>query len=110
MQDSEGKTTMHAENTRRDLAPGEISQTGQGRKGIGNYTIRVRGHLNQRCMEWFDGFTLDLQENGDSLLSGALEDQSALHGVLERIRDLNLALLSVTQVDLECRESSSENK
>jgi hypothetical protein len=108
MQDSEGKRMIKKKNEWIDRASDEVRQSRGGGKASGNYAIRIRGHLNQRCMAWFDGFTLDLLENGESLLSGHLEDQAALHGVLERIRDLNLTLLTVAQVDAECQESLSE--
>ncbi len=67
-----------------------------------SYQILIRGHLNpQRWVDWFTGLTITTLENGDTLLSGPLADQSALHGVLTRIRDLNLTLLSVTKADAE---------
>ena len=59
------------------------------------YEIRVKGHLDGRWSEWFDGLTIANVENGDAVLSGEIVDQSALHGVLNKVRDLGLPLMSV---------------
>ena len=59
------------------------------------YEIKIRGHLDQRWSQWFAGLTLTHLEGNETLLSGPLPDQVALHGLLERIRDLNLTLISV---------------
>ena len=61
-----------------------------------HYEIKIKGHLDQRWSEWFAGLTLAHLQGDETLLSGALPDQAALHGLLERIRDLNLTLISVT--------------
>ena len=65
------------------------------------YRIEVRGHLNNKWRDWFDGFDITLQDNNVTMLSGTVEDQSALHGLLAKIRDLGLSLLSVNQVEIE---------
>ncbi len=62
------------------------------------YEIRIKGHLSEQWSRWFDGLTITNFENGEGLLSGAVMDQAALHGILERIRDLNLTLVSVNPV------------
>jgi hypothetical protein len=63
------------------------------------YQIRVRGHLSQERAEWFDGLTIQNQPNGEALLSGTVTDQAALHGLLVKIRDLGLPLLSVLCIE-----------
>lgn len=63
------------------------------------YQIRLKGHLGQQRMDWFEGLTISLEEDGNTLLSGFVPDQSALHGILRRIRDLGITLLSVNRVD-----------
>jgi hypothetical protein len=62
-------------------------------------SITVRGHLDQRWSAWFDGLTITHRENGESVLIGHLSDQAALHGVLTKVRDLGLILVTV-----ECKE------
>jgi hypothetical protein len=57
--------------------------------------ITVKGHLREDWAEWFEGLAIENTASGESRLSGIVADQAALHGVLERIRDLNLALMSV---------------
>lgn len=60
------------------------------------YEIKIRGHLDQHWSDWFAGLTLTHLEGDVTMLSGLLPDQSALYGLLERIRDVNLILISVT--------------
>ena len=61
----------------------------------GLYEIRLKGHLNDRWADWFEGLTITLEENGDTLLTGPVVDQAALHGLLKKVRDLGMPLLSV---------------
>ena len=62
------------------------------------YQIRVEGHLGEQWQSWFDGLTITNVEQGEAILSGSLPDQAALHGVLEKIRDLGLPLLEVRRI------------
>ena len=64
-----------------------------------NYRFRVKGHLNERCSDWLGDLAVHLQDDGTTVLVGPVVDQSALHGVIARIRDLGLPLLSVRQVE-----------
>jgi hypothetical protein len=70
------------------------------------YRITIKGHLDREWSDWFDGMTITLVENGESILTGPLVDQSALHGVLSKIRDVGLPLLELTRIE-EGRETDS---
>src|SRR3970040_2199838 len=63
------------------------------------YQIRLQGHLGPHWTDWFVGLTVTLDDNGDTLLTGPIVDQAALHGLLKRIRDLGMPLLSVSPVE-----------
>lgn len=63
------------------------------------YEIRIQSHLEDRMLEWFEGLTITSLENGESILSGPIVDQSALHGFLAKIRQLDLVLISVKKID-----------
>ncbi len=65
----------------------------------GLYEIRIKGHLDDRWADWFEGLTITLEDNGDTLLTGPVVDQAALHGLLRKVRDLGLPLLSVMRVE-----------
>jgi len=61
------------------------------------YQIRIKGHLDSQWTEWFEGLTITLEANGDTLITGPVIDQSALHGLLKKIRDLGMPLISVNR-------------
>ena len=61
------------------------------------YEIRVKGHIDSHWFEWFEGLAVTHTEGGDTILSGPIVDQSALHGLLEKVRDLGLPLISVNR-------------
>jgi hypothetical protein len=63
------------------------------------YQIRVKGNLDQKWSDWFDGFTIKPQPGDETLLTGPVADQAALHGLLGKVRDLGLPLLLVERVD-----------
>lgn len=65
----------------------------------GRYEIRLTGRLAPRWSEWFDGLTVSHEGDGTTLISGPVADQAALHGLLQRVRDLGLPLVSVTRVE-----------
>ncbi len=73
------------------------------RQGI--YEIRVKGVLDRKWSDWFDGFTIIPQVDDETLLVGPVPDQSALHGLLAKIRDLGLPLLSVQRVEAASGEA-----
>ncbi len=62
------------------------------------YEIRLKGHLDDRWAEWFEGLTITLEANGDTLLTGPVADQAALYGLLKKVRDLGMPMLSVNRI------------
>ena len=62
------------------------------------YQIRIKGHLGLEWTDWFGGLTITLEDNGETLLTGPVVDQAALHGVLKKVRDVAMPLLSVNRV------------
>lgn len=64
----------------------------------GVYVIRIKGRLAKRWAAWFEGLAITAEDNGDTLLTGPLVDQAALHGLLRKVRDLGMPLLSVARV------------
>jgi hypothetical protein len=76
--------------TERHTPPGD-------RPGAGHYQIRLTGHLDARWAVWFDGLTVRHESDGTTVISGPIVDQAALHGLLQRVRDLGLPLVSVTR-------------
>jgi hypothetical protein len=63
------------------------------------YQIRLKGHLGSQWTDWFGGLTVTLAEDGDTLLTGPVVDQAALHGLLKKVRDLGMPLISVCPVE-----------
>jgi hypothetical protein len=65
----------------------------------GSYEIRLRGHLDARWAAWFDGLALTQDTDGSSIIRGPVVDQAALHGLLQKVRDIGLPLVSVVRID-----------
>jgi len=63
------------------------------------YQIRLQGHLDRRWTDWFEGLTITQEKNGETLLSGTVVDQAALHGLLKKVRDLGMPLVSINRVE-----------
>jgi hypothetical protein len=77
-----------------------VSDTSAGHpRDPGRYEIRVKGHLSSRWAAWFDGLTLTRAGDGTTLIHGPVVDQAALYGLLAKVRDVGLPLISVTQVE-----------
>ena len=76
----------------------------------GLYEIRLKGHLDDRWADWFEGLTITLEDNGDTLLTGPVIDQAALHGLLRKVRDLGMPLLSVNCVEPGQADTSDVNR
>ncbi len=75
------------------------------------YEIRLKGHLDSQWASWFDGLTITLEANGDTLLIGPVVDQAALHGLLKKVRDLGMPLVSVVQIQvLDSRQNDSKKE
>ena len=77
-----------------------MSDTPAGRDpGPGQYEIRLKGHLGTRWAAWFDGLSIAHGSDGTTTIHGQVADQAALHGLLQKVRDLGLPLISVTQTE-----------
>ena len=72
------------------------------------YQIRVKSHLGSGWTDWFQGLTITLEDDGDTLLTGAVVDQAALHGLLKKVRDLGMPLISVNPI--QCNETCLEKE
>jgi len=70
------------------------------------YQIRIKGHLDRQWTDWFGGLAIMLEENGDTLLTGLVIDQAALHGLLKKVRDLGMPLVSVNSVEPDQADAS----
>ncbi len=89
---------MHGTHT----ATGEQDESGW-------YEIRLKGYMDDRWADWFEGMSITREDNGHTLVAGPVVDQAALHGLLKRVRDLGLPLLSVRLVDHKQADGSDGN-
>jgi hypothetical protein len=80
-----------------------MAQTGgpSNDRDAGRYEIRIQGHLDNRWAGWFDGLSLSHGSDGTTVIRGQVVDQAALHGLLQKVRDIGLPLVSVTHVGRE---------
>jgi hypothetical protein len=69
------------------------------------YQIRIKGHLGRQWTDWFEGLTITLEDNGETLLTGPVVDDAALHGLLKKVRDLGMPLLSVNRIEPDQAEA-----
>jgi hypothetical protein len=76
----------------------EIHPSSKDDYQFGHYQIRIKGHLDEQWADWFGGLTITLEEDGDTLLTGQVVDQAALFGLLRKVSDLGMPLLSVNPV------------
>ena len=74
------------------------------------YQIRIKGHLGRQWTDWFEGLTITPEDNGETLLTGPVVDQAALHGVLRKVRDVGMPLLSVSCVEPGQAEAQDVNQ
>ena len=74
------------------------------------YEIKLKGHLDDQWQDWFGGLAITLQRNGDTLLTGPVVDQAALHGLLRKVRDLGMPLLSITPRDSQSNGTTTREK
>jgi len=74
------------------------------------YQIRIKGHVGRQRMDWFEGLTITLEENGNTLLTGTMVDQAALHGLLKKVRDLGMPLLSVSSIGSGSQDTSDNEQ
>jgi hypothetical protein len=95
----------HVDRHLRDMNNAPTNQANHGDEPV-PYEIRVQGHLAARWSAWFDGMTLTAQEDGTTVIHGLVADQSALHGLLRKLNDLSLSLVSVTPSAPSTKEQS----
>ena len=72
------------------------------------YQIRLKGHLSRQRMDWFEGMIITLEDNGNTLMTGTVIDQAGLHGILKKIRDLGMPLISVNSIEPSLQDLSED--
>jgi hypothetical protein len=92
---------------RRELSNKTYSQTDPSQPT--RYQIRIKGQLDSQWTDWFEGLIITLEDNGDTLITGQVIDQAALHGLLKKVRDLGMPLISVSTAE-SGQQGTSEGK
>src|SRR5438067_13695894 len=90
------QTVLTGHNKDRVMSNDINSESDPGQPLV--YQIRIKGHLGREWTDWFGGLSITLEDNGDTLLTGPVVDQAALYGVLKKVRDVGMPLLSVIEV------------
>ena len=85
-----------------------MSGTNPGLAGSSGYQIRIKGRISDRWSDWFEGMTLVHDTDGTTVICCPSIDQAALHGLLTKVRDLGLQLISVTSIGAFCAAASEE--
>lgn len=88
---------------------GAMSAPAPEQQEAGEYELRINGHLDYGWAEWFEGLVLTHQSNGTTTLHGTVTDQAALHGVLTKVRDLGVTLISVQAINCDPPATSTHN-
>jgi hypothetical protein len=91
------QTVLTSHNRERVMSNESNAEIDPGQPLV--YQIRIKGHLGRQWTDWFEGLTITPEDNGETLLTGPLVDQAALHGLLRKVRDLGVPLLSVSRVE-----------
>src|SRR5580765_4224028 len=91
-----GNSPIGGTCTRHSMSETDTSTEAQDEAGLTE--IRIKGHLTDQWAAWFGGLTITLEDNGETLLTGPVVDQAALHGLLKKVRDVGMPLLSVNRV------------
>jgi hypothetical protein len=93
---------MGMDKDRRQMSNERDLKTDPGQLTI--YQIRIKGHLSPQWTDWFEGLVIALEDNGETLLTGPVVDQAALYGLLKKVRDLGLPLISVNPGKAGCND------
>jgi hypothetical protein len=99
-----GEIYRRPKSTRSAMSKGQAGAGDQNEPS--GYEVRLRGHLDARWATWFDGLSLERESDGTTVIRGPIADQAALHGLLRKVNDLGLPLISVTRIQPPTEDSS----
>ena len=103
----QANTTRVIERRKMDRAQNDITEASREEHDVaGRYEIRVKGHLDSRWADWFEGLSFTHESDGTTILSGPVVDQAALHGLLRKVRDLGLPLVGVSSIKPSSADTS----